>query len=124
MSDLVSKMSQASLTLKLSEKQISLLNELSGNKESSSYAPQSATIQGILSDMYTTFSKNLQTSTGDEATAHRNYEDLMATFQKQLATLQETLVKKEQKKSEDELQLADATQTYADAEEQLKAEIT
>jgi len=123
MSDLVSKMSQASLTLKLSEKQISLLNELSGNKESSSYAPQSATIQGILSDMYTTFSKNLQTSTSDEAKAHRNYEDLMATYHKQLATLQETLVKKEQKKSEDEIQLADAMQLYADSEEQLKAEI-
>merc|ERR1719163_1085278 len=47
----------------------------------------------------------------------------MATYHKQLATLQETLVKKEQKKSEDEIQLADATQLYADSEEQLKAEI-
>merc|ERR1719238_1915360 len=56
-------------------------------------------------------------------TAHRNYEDLMATLQKQLNTLQETLVKKEQKKTEDEVQLADATQTYADSEDQLKAEV-
>merc|ERR1712139_258302 len=47
----------------------------------------------------------------------------MATYQKQLNTLQETLVKKEQKKTEDDIQLADATQTYADSEEQLKAEI-
>merc|ERR1719238_1873959 len=56
-------------------------------------------------------------------TAHRNYEDLMNTLQEQLNTLQETLVKKEQKKTEDELQLADAMQTYADSEEQLKAEV-
>merc|ERR1712054_104510 len=76
-SDVVSKMSQASLSVKLSEKQISMLSQLSGKKDAGSYAPQSATIQGILSDMYTTFGKNLQTSTSDEATAHRNYEDLL-----------------------------------------------
>jgi len=123
MSDLLSRMSQASSSLKMSEKQLTLLTELS-NKDAGAYAPQSATIQGILSDMYSTFTKNLQTSTDDEAKAHRNYEDLMSTFQKQLNTLQETLVKKEQKKGEDEIQLADATQTYADNEEQLKAEVT
>jgi len=121
-SDIVSKVSQASLSVKLSEKQLSLLSQLSG-KGASSYAPQSATIQGILSDMYTTFSKNLQESTKEEAKSNRNYEDLMDTYQKQLNTLQETLVKKEQQKSEDEIQLADATQTYADSEEQLKAEV-
>jgi len=123
MKDVFSKMSVASVSVKLTEKQLALVSQLSGNKDAASYAPQSATIQGILSDMYTTFGKNLQTSTGDEATAHRNYEDLMATFQKQLATLEETLVKKEQKKAEDEIQLADAMQVYADSEEQLKAEI-
>merc|ERR1719215_1453752 len=47
----------------------------------------------------------------------------MATYQKELITLQETLVKKEQRKAEDELQLADATQTYADSEKRLKAEV-
>jgi len=123
MSAVVSKMSQASLSVKLSEKQLGMLEELSGEKNSNSYAPQSATIQGILSDMYTTFTKNLQTSIEDEAKAHRNYEDLMSTYQEQLATLQESLVKKQQKKAENEVQLADATQTYADSEEQLKAEI-
>merc|ERR1719456_1405048 len=122
MSDLIAKMSQASVSMKLNEKQLAVLTQLSG-KDATSYAPQSATIQGILSDMYTTFSKNLQQAVSDEATAHRNYEDLMATLQKQLNTLQETLVKKEQKKTEDEIQLADATQTYADSEEQLKAEV-
>jgi len=119
-SDVVSKMSQASASLKMSDEQMSLLSQLS---DASKYSPQSATITGILSDMYTTFSKNLQTSNADEAKAHRNYEDLMATKEKQLNTLQESLVSKEAKKAEDEIQLADATQTYADSEEQLKSEI-
>merc|ERR1712232_415124 len=99
--------------LKLNERQLAGLGQLAGHKAASSYAPQSATIQGILSDMYTTFGNNLQTSIADEAKAHRNFEDLMATKQKQLATLQESLVEKEQKKTEDNIQLADATQTYA-----------
>merc|ERR1719272_2021419 len=121
-SEVVSKMSVASLGMKLSEKQLVGLSQLSG-KSAGAYAPQSATIQGILSDMYTTFSKNLQTGTGDEAKSHRNYEALMATYQKQLNTLQESLVKKQQRKTEDEVQLADSMQSYTDSEEQLKSEI-
>merc|ERR1719352_526482 len=78
----------------------------------------------MLSDMYHTFTNNLQTSTAEEAKAHRNYEDLIATYQEELAKLQETLVKKEAAKTEDEIQLADATQTFADSEDQLKAEIS
>jgi predicted nucleic acid-binding Zn-ribbon protein len=121
MSDVVAAVQTASVQGKLNARQISALSTLVGKGER--YAPQSATIQGILGDMYTTFSSNLETSTHDEATAHRNYEDLMATYQKQMITMQESLVKKEKEKSEDELQLADATQQYADSEEQLKAEI-
>jgi hypothetical protein len=122
MTELVSKMSQASVSMKLTQKQISLLGELSGKRQTSSYAPQSATIQGILTDMYVTFVRNLQVSTAEEAKAYRAYEDLMAVLQKQLATLQEDLVKKENEKTEVEIQLADANQLYADSEEQLKSE--
>jgi chromosome segregation ATPase len=121
-SDVVATMSSASTRVKISPKQLALVKQLAG-KGSSKYAPQSATIQGILSDMYTTFSQNLQTATADEATAHRNYENLMNVLQEALKTLQETLVKKQQEKTEDEVQLADAMQTYADKEEELAAEI-
>jgi hypothetical protein len=123
MLEVVSKIAEASSHVKLSDSQMSFLADVSDHKGSNSYAPQSATIQGILSDMYTTFSNNLQTSTADEAKAHRNYEDLMATYQTELITLQETVVKKEQKKAEDELQLSDATQLYADSEKRLKSEV-
>jgi len=87
------------------------------------YAPQSATVQGILKDMYDTFVTNLETRTNDEAAAHRKYEDLMATYKTALLTLQDTLVKKEQAKAEAEVMLADASQAYADSEAQLKADI-
>lgn len=124
LSEVISKLSKTSLVIKYNDRQFAALQELSGKRLGSSYAPQSATIQGMLSDMYHTFTNNLQTSTAEEAKAHRNYEDLIATYQEELAKLQETLVKKEAAKTEDEIQLADATQTFADSEDQLKAEIS
>lgn len=124
LSEVISKLSKTSLVIKYNDRQFAALQELSGKRLGSSYAPQSATIQGMLSDMYHTFTNNLQTSTAEEAKAHRNYEDLISTYQEELAKLQETLVKKEAAKTEDEIQLADATQTFADSEDQLKAEIS
>jgi hypothetical protein len=87
------------------------------------YAPQSDTVQGILTDMYHTFATTLETRTTEEATAHRNYEDLMHTYAVELATLQKTLAKKEAIKTEAETMLADATQAFSDAEAQLKSDV-
>eukprot|EP00929_Paragymnodinium_shiwhaense_P121847 TRINITY_DN94233_c0_g1_i1.p1 TRINITY_DN94233_c0_g1~~TRINITY_DN94233_c0_g1_i1.p1 ORF type:complete len:713 (+),score=329.49 TRINITY_DN94233_c0_g1_i1:57-2141(+) len=87
------------------------------------YTPQSATIQGILSDMYETFSNSLETRISEESTKQRNYEDLMATYHEQLQTLKETLQKKETVKTEAEKMLADATQEYASLEDALKADV-
>merc|ERR1712048_1102875 len=42
------------------------------------YAPQSLTVQGILRDMYETFTSDLETATNEEATANRQFEDFMA----------------------------------------------
>merc|ERR1712107_965142 len=47
-------------------KQLSMLHEFVGHKQG--YAPQSATIQGILGDMYETFASDLESATGDEGT--------------------------------------------------------
>lgn len=87
------------------------------------YTPQSGTIQGILSDMYHSFASTLEQRVGDEATAHRNYEDLMATYQKELNELQETVVKKQRIKTEAEIMMADAEQEFDDSTKQLKADI-
>ena len=96
--------------------------QLSALSTATAYSPQSATIQGILGDMYSTFTNNLETSAQTEATAHRNFENLMADYQEELETMQTTLQKKEKLKVESERMLADATQEYSDAEAALKAD--
>merc|ERR1719482_2444597 len=73
--------------------------------------------------MYSSFTSNLEAMTHDESTRSRAYEDLMAVKQKELAILRESLAKKETAKAEAETILADATQGYADTEEQLKADM-
>merc|ERR1719174_165881 len=51
---------------------MALLSEFVSAK--AGYAPQSATIQGMLGDMYLTFSNNLESSTMDEANQNADYE--------------------------------------------------
>jgi len=87
------------------------------------YSPQSSTIQGILQEMYSSFAKNLESLTKDEAAASRSYEDLMETWKEELSNLQEAVVKKEQAKAEEETILADASQEFTDTEATLGTEI-
>jgi len=87
------------------------------------YAPQSATIQGILGDMYETFAKSLEKAQHNEATAHRNFEKVMKTKQDELLTMQETLSKKQSEKAESETMLADASQNYEDTEAQMHGDV-
>jgi len=117
---------KASKRIRLNSKQLSglkLLDRAHSEAPFLEYAPQSATIQGILSDMYHTFADNLESATHEEASLHRNFEALMAEKHTELVTLQESLTKKEQEKAEAETMLADASQNYADAETQMHADI-
>merc|ERR1719421_706221 len=66
----------------LSPKQIALVSSFAKDpaefydqkaEKAASYNPASATIQGILKDMYDTFSMNLEKSTETEAVAQKNY---------------------------------------------------
>jgi predicted nucleic acid-binding Zn-ribbon protein len=104
----------------LPAKHLNLLSEFLTAKDG--YAPQSATIQGILSDMYTTFSKDLQTATNDEATANHDYEDLMAKIETENNEFKSTRARKQNQKAEAEDRLADTTKAYDDTEKQLKAD--
>jgi chromosome segregation ATPase len=92
-------------------------------KAEAGYAPQSATIQGMLGDMYLTFSNNLETSTLDEANQNHDYEQLSATLEKQNNEFKETRARKETEKAEAESMLADTTKAYEDTEKQMKADI-
>jgi ribosomal protein S15P/S13E len=108
----------------LKQEHLSLLSEFaSSGVNAHRYAPQSVTIQGILTDMYNTFAVDLEQATNDEATANRKFEDFIyeKTVQHNEATA--TKLKKEKKKAESEEQLADATQGYDDTEAQMEADI-
>merc|ERR1719364_668081 len=100
---------------------MALLSEFT--KAEAGYAPQSATIQGMLGDMYLTFSNNLETSTLDEANRNADYENLYAKLEKENNQLKATRDKKETEKAEAEAMLADTTKAYEDTEKQMKADI-
>jgi len=87
------------------------------------YAPQSLTIQGILKDMYATFTSDLKSSTTEEAKANRDFEHFIATKMEELAVLKGENKAREGKKAEAEANLAEATQNYDDANQQMKADI-
>merc|ERR1719174_2853492 len=99
---------------------MALLSEFA--KSEAGYAPQSATIQGMLGDMYLTFSSNLESSTLDEATQNADYEKMYATLEKQNNEFKATRARKETEKAEAEAMLADTTKTYDDTEKQMKAD--
>merc|ERR1719261_237644 len=87
------------------------------------YAPQSATIQGMLSDMYLTFAKNLQEDTNKEATQNKDYEDLYASLEKENNKMKTIRAAKEDEKAKAEAMLADTTKAYDDTEKQMKVDI-
>jgi len=99
----------------------SLLMEFSHG--GSRYAPQSATIQGILKDMYETFVTDLESATMTEATQNREFETFISIKAEELAELEEVKATKEAEKAEAEAGLAETTQSYDDTDMQKKADI-
>merc|ERR1719174_1157453 len=87
------------------------------------YAPQSATIQGMLGDMYLTFSNNLESSTLDEANQNADFEKMYASLEKENNKFKSTRARKETEKAEAEAMLADTTKAYDDTEKQMKADM-
>lgn len=103
--------------------QEALLSEFTSAKDTSSYTPQSMTIQGLLQDMYATFSSDLESSMLMESTQNREFEAFIATKTEQLKEMKAEKQKKEGDKAAAETQLADTTQTYDDTDAQMKADI-
>mmetsp|Transcript_34094 Transcript_34094/g.79725 ORF Transcript_34094/g.79725 Transcript_34094/m.79725 type:complete len:693 (+) Transcript_34094:129-2207(+) len=87
------------------------------------YAPQSITIQGMLTDMYDTFSKSLEAATKLESGRNKAFEDLMASLKDAETEMTEAKAAKEKAKSEAEANLAAATQSYDDTQKQKEADI-
>merc|ERR1719409_1377299 len=99
---------------------MSLLSEVVSAK--AGFAPQSATIQGMLGDMYLTFSNNLESSTNDEAQQNHDFEQQYATLEEENNKMKKTRARKETEKAEAEAMLADTTKAYDDTEKQMKAD--
>lgn len=108
---------------KVQPEHLALLSEFSTTRTQGKYAPQSATIQGILSDMYSTFANDLEEAIRDEASANRKFEDYIYTKQVELDDFRATKQQKEENKAEAETMLADTTQAFDDTVRQKDEDI-
>jgi hypothetical protein len=79
------------------------------------YAPQSTQIQGILKGMYDAFTADLEKDNAEEADKQKGFEAFIATKQKELATLQESLENQE---------MDEATKSKDEADSQLERDQT
>jgi len=102
---------------------VSFLSEFVKSGDLSSYNPASATIMGILTDMYTTFAKNLQDATFAEMKQNRAFElstdadDAVIKAANKITTDKTTL------KAADEQSLATATASYDSTADQKTSNI-
>jgi len=85
-----------------------------------SYSPASATIMGILKDMYDTFSADLEKTNKEESAAQKAFEDEIAIKTTQNKELQELVTGKEVKKSEEMDILAVTEEELANEQSSLK----
>merc|ERR1719156_5476 len=90
---------------------------------SASYAPQSATVQGILKDMYDSFTTDLEALTQTEATKQKDYEDLTAGLVKEKGMMNGVVADKEEQKAAAEQDLADTMQELDDTKKQMDQDI-
>jgi len=104
----------------ISPKHMSALSEFATAKHG--YSPQSASIQGILGDMYTTFSSDLESSTMTEATRNTDFEKTISSMEQEVIDMTKSKETKEGKKATAESLLADTTESYDDTEAQMKAD--
>jgi hypothetical protein len=85
-----------------------------------SYSPQSATIMGILKDMYDTFSAGLEKSNSEESAKQKAFEDLIAEKEKQVADWTAEVTDKEGQKAEKSTMLSENEELLSATQTQLK----
>merc|ERR550514_1795531 len=84
------------------------------------YNTQSTAIQGILSEMYDTFERDLESAIEEEGERQSAHDELMATKRKDQRILEATLIKKTTENGDDTKQHADDTQEREQTQKQLK----
>jgi len=86
------------------------------------YAPQSTRITGVLKSLYDTFAMDLEKGNVEEAEAQKSFEELMATKQAELETLEKTLEQQEASSAAKKKEKAESKALRADVKDQLKAD--
>jgi hypothetical protein len=84
------------------------------------YAPQSTQIQGILKGMYDAFTADLEKDNAEESDKQKAFEEYIATKQKELATLRETLENQELDQANKAKEEADSQTERDDTQKQLE----
>jgi len=85
-----------------------------------SYSPQSATVMGVLKDMYDTFSSDLEKSNQEESNLQKAFEDEIAVKEASNKLSKEGIVMKESEKADTEKLLDEEEQKLAATQTQLK----
>merc|ERR1719515_541519 len=83
-----------------------------------SYSPASATIMGILKDMYDTFASDLESSNTDESALQKAFEDHIAAKEKANADLKREILGKEEQSAQKSTELSEAEATLSATTEQ------
>jgi len=85
-----------------------------------SYSPQSATVTGILKDMYDTFAADLERANQDESNSQKAFEDVVAEKERKIKVLQGMITEKSAEKAENSQSLAENEQLLEATQAQLK----
>jgi hypothetical protein len=83
-----------------------------------SYSPASATIMGILKDMYDTFASDLEKSNTDESALQKAFEDHIAAKEKANADMKREIIGKEEQAAQKSAELSEAEATLSATTEQ------
>merc|ERR1719213_894174 len=83
-----------------------------------SHSPQSATVTGILKDMYDTFAADLEKANGEESKFQKAFEDHIAVLEKSTSDLKREIVSKQEESAAKAQSLSEAEATLAATMEQ------
>merc|ERR550537_130628 len=89
-----------------------------------SYSPQSATVTGILKDMYDTFASDLEKSNGEESKFQKAFEDHIAVLEKSTSDLKREIVGKNEESAAFSQDLSEEEATLAATMDQKETDET
>jgi hypothetical protein len=89
-----------------------------------SYSPQSATVTGILKDMYDTFAADLEKANGEESKFQKAFEDHIAVLEKSTSDLKREIVAKNEESAAKSQALSEAEATLGATMDQKETDET